>query len=100
MSETPIETLRRTAALARLELTEEEAQALAPQLAATLEHFEALSALDVTGVEPTLGGTTLEDVKRADLPRPSLTREQVLSPAPDARGEFFGVPKTIQGGPA
>jgi aspartyl-tRNA(Asn)/glutamyl-tRNA(Gln) amidotransferase subunit C len=96
MPETPIETLRRTAALARLELTEQEALALAPQFEAILEHFEALTKLDVEDVEPTLGATTLEDVKRADEPRPSLSREAALSNAPDARDGFFGVPKTIQ----
>lgn len=95
MSETPYETLRRTASLARLELSEDEAQALAPQFAAILKHFEALSKLSVDDVEPTLGATTLEDVKRQDLPRPSLSRESVLKNAPDARDEFFGVPKTI-----
>ena len=100
MPETPYETLRRTAALARLELSEDEARALAPQFEAILAHFETLTTLDVDAVEPTLGATTLEDVKRADLPRTCLTREQLLANAPDARDGFLGVPKTIQEGPA
>ena len=97
MTDPKLELLRQTAALARLELTDEEAATLAPQFDAILGHFEVLASLDTEGVPPTLGATALRDVKRADEPRPSGLDERLLEGAPDRRGRFFGVPKTIGG---
>lgn len=97
MPESQLELLRRTAALARLELTEEEARTFAGEVEAILDHFRILASLDVEGVEPTLGATPLEDVKRPDESRPSLSVDRTLGNAPDRRGDFFGVPKTIGG---
>ncbi|MCB9915709.1 MAG: Asp-tRNA(Asn)/Glu-tRNA(Gln) amidotransferase subunit GatC [Planctomycetes bacterium] len=96
MDESPLETLRRTAALARLRLDDAEAQGLSRDVAAILAHFQALAALDVAGVVPTLGGTPLEDVKRADEPRPCMRRDALLANAPDPRDAFLGVPKTLE----
>ena len=45
--------VRYVANLARLELTPEEVATFQPQLEAILHHAEALSKLDVSGIEPT-----------------------------------------------
>ena len=97
MSDSQLELLRKTAALARLELSEEEARTLAGEVEAILDHFRILASLDLEGVEPTSGATPLEDVKRPDEPRPSLPVDRTLENAPDRREDFFGVPKTIGG---
>jgi aspartyl-tRNA(Asn)/glutamyl-tRNA(Gln) amidotransferase subunit C len=97
MPESKLELLHRTAALARLELSPEEAAALVPQVDAILAHFEVLSTVDVEGVPPTLGATDLVDVRRSDEPRPPGPSEALLGNAPDRQGEYFGVPKTIGG---
>ena len=96
MPDLPEDLLRRTAALARLELREEEVQALTRDFESILGHFHALAALDVEDVEPTLGGTLLEDVRREDEPRDSLPRDAWMGVAPDPREGFLAVPKTIQ----
>ena len=88
----------KTAALARLEITAEEARVLAPQFAAILAQFQVLAELDVEGVEPTTGAPGQADVTRGDEPRPSWPREALLLGAPDPREGFYAVPKTI-GGP-
>ena len=97
MPEDPLELLKKTADLARLELDEDELTSLAGDVEAILGHFAVLASIDVEGVEPTLGATPLEDVKRPDEPRPSLPQDRALANAPDRRDEFFGVPKTIGG---
>ncbi len=97
MPEKPLELLKKTAELARLELGEEQAASLAGEIESILAHFAILSTVDVEGVEPTRGATPLADVKRPDDPRPSLEVEDSLANAPDRRGEFFGVPKTLGG---
>lgn len=80
------------ARLARLRLSEEEIERMAGELSAILEHVERISALDLEGVEPTSHVVDLENVLRADEPRPSLPRERALANAPDATDAGFSVP--------
>jgi aspartyl-tRNA(Asn)/glutamyl-tRNA(Gln) amidotransferase subunit C len=90
-------TVRSIAALARLSLGDGEARVLAGQFARTLEHFQALARLDVTGVEPTTGAAGLADVTRPDEPRPFADTEALLARAPERDGDFYAVPKTVGG---
>jgi aspartyl-tRNA(Asn)/glutamyl-tRNA(Gln) amidotransferase subunit C len=80
------------ARLARLELTEPEVERMASELSVILEHVERIGELDLEGIEPTSHVVALENVLRADEPRPSWPREQVLEPAPDAGDGGFRVP--------
>lgn len=97
MAETDVEIVKRTAALARLEITEEEAARLGPQFRRILEAFETLAELDVEGVDATTRGGSDDAVLRADEPRPSLPRERLLANAPAPDGAFYSVPKTVGG---
>lgn len=65
---------------------------MASELGSILENVERLSELDLSGVEPTSHVVALENVLRADEPRPSTERERVLELAPDAADEGFRVP--------
>lgn len=80
------------ARLARLELSEEDVERMANELSSILEHVERISELDLDGVEPTTHVVELENVLRADEPRPSLPREKALEPAPDPADGAFRVP--------
>jgi aspartyl-tRNA(Asn)/glutamyl-tRNA(Gln) amidotransferase subunit C len=83
------------ARLARLELTSDEVERMAGELSHILEHVERISALDLDGVEPTTHVVELENVLRADQPRPSLPRERALGPAPDPADGAFRVPSPV-----
>jgi aspartyl-tRNA(Asn)/glutamyl-tRNA(Gln) amidotransferase subunit C len=48
--------------------------------------------MDLEGVEPTSHVVALENVLRADVPRPSLPREKALGSAPDPVDGAFRVP--------
>jgi aspartyl-tRNA(Asn)/glutamyl-tRNA(Gln) amidotransferase subunit C len=98
--EDDIELVRRAARLAHLELDPRHEGELARDFARTLEHFKALSEVDVEGVEPMTGPTEISNVLRADEARASLPRERLLAAAPDARDGFYGVPKTVQRPPS
>ena len=89
--------VRKTAKLARLDLSSDEEARLAGEFEAILGYFEVLSELDVEGVEPMTGATDVEDVLRDDEPRPSLSPDEVLRNAPEREGDFYRVPKTIGG---
>jgi aspartyl-tRNA(Asn)/glutamyl-tRNA(Gln) amidotransferase subunit C len=80
------------ARLARLELSDEEIERMAGELSHILEHVERISALDLDGVEPTTHVVALENVLRADEPRPSMPRERALEPAPDPADGAFRAP--------
>jgi len=100
MPEDPLEILRKTAALARLDLDEAQAGALARDLEAILAHFRVLATVDVAGVEPTAAATpSLRDVARPDVPRPGLSADEALFGAPDRRGELYALPETLEGEP-
>jgi aspartyl-tRNA(Asn)/glutamyl-tRNA(Gln) amidotransferase subunit C len=80
------------AKLARLKLTDEEVERMQSELSSILENIERIGELDLSGVEPTSHVVDLENVLRADEPRPSLPRERALENAPDAASGGFRVP--------
>ncbi|MAF66584.1 MAG: Asp-tRNA(Asn)/Glu-tRNA(Gln) amidotransferase GatCAB subunit C [Planctomycetes bacterium] len=98
MADTDRDLVLQTAALARLQLDEREAQHLGPQFEAILRQFRQLEGVDVGDAEPTTGATGVRDVLRADEVRPSLEPGVVLANAPHRVGDFYAVPKTV-GGP-
>jgi aspartyl-tRNA(Asn)/glutamyl-tRNA(Gln) amidotransferase subunit C len=80
------------AKLARLKLSDDEVDRIAGELSKILEHVETMNELDLEGVEPTSHVVDLTNVLREDVPRPGLTRERALGPAPDAADGGFRVP--------
>jgi aspartyl-tRNA(Asn)/glutamyl-tRNA(Gln) amidotransferase subunit C len=80
------------ARLARLELSEDEVERMSGELSGILEHVERMNELELDGVEPTSHVVVLENVLRADEPRPSWPRERVLDEAPDSAEGAFRVP--------
>jgi len=89
--------VERIAALARLSVTEVEAERLAAELEAILAHVEQLSGLDTSEVEPTSHPIELATPLRDDLPEPPLDPELALANAPERAGSAFVVPKVIEG---
>ena len=86
-------TVRHVARLARLRLEPEEEKVMQEELSGILEHIDALRSMDLDGVPPTTHVLALENVLRADVPRPSLPREEALREADDVVDESFGVPR-------
>ncbi len=84
------------AALARIELTDEEVESFGQQLSQILEQFELLRQLDTTDVPPTGHAADLNTVTREDVAQDCLTPEDVLSNAPRREGEFFRVKAVLE----
>jgi aspartyl-tRNA(Asn)/glutamyl-tRNA(Gln) amidotransferase subunit C len=80
------------ARLARLRLSEQEVETMTGELSGILEHVDRIAKLDLEGVEPTTHVVALENVLRADEPRPSLSPEVALAPAPEPVDGSFRVP--------
>ncbi|HHV62329.1 MAG TPA: Asp-tRNA(Asn)/Glu-tRNA(Gln) amidotransferase subunit GatC [Firmicutes bacterium] len=84
------------AALARLELGEEEKESLTEQLGKILEYADKLKELDTEGVPPTAHPLPIKNVFREDRVRPSLPVEDALANAPEREGSFFKVPRIME----
>ena len=108
MSTLTVADVERIAALAHLELTDDEKQLFTRQLADILNYAEQLQAIDTTGVPATAhvnalspstapGAGTAAGVERPDEPRPSLSTEDALANAPDGAPDagLFRVPRVI-----
>lgn len=89
--------VERVAALARLSLSDEEAQRMAGELDAILEYFETLRRVDTREVEGTSHPIRLATPMRPDRPEPPLDPELALANAPDRAGTAFRVPRVIEG---
>ena len=91
------EEVHKVAHLARLELTPEEEAQFTTQLGDILDYFEQLSELDVTDVEPTTRAIDVSNITRPDTLIPGQDRDRILAGAPEQEGDFFKVPKIMDG---
>ena len=80
------------ARLARLSLSDEEIERMSEELSGILEHIEKIGELDLDGVPPTSHVVEVLSALRADEPRPSWPREEMLAAAPAVADDGFEVP--------
>lgn len=91
-----LEQVRRIAHLARIEITDEEAQHTLAQLVDIFGMIERMQAVDTTGVEPMadpLGGSAR---LRDDVVTEGDQRSQVMQNAPEQVGGLFIVPRVVE----
>ena len=84
------------AALARIHLTEAEANIFQEQLDDVLRYVQKLRQADVTDLEPTAHALPQFNVFREDLPHEWFTAEQALRNAPRKADSLFIVPKVVE----
>ena len=89
--------VERVASLARLSVSDEEADRLAAELDSLLEYVETLRQVDTDGIEPTSHVIPMATPMRQDRPVPSLDPELALANAPERGDSAFVVPKVIEG---
>ena len=79
--------------IAKLELSDTEADALLGDLGKMLGFVDKVRALDLDGVEPLVYMTDRENVLREDLPTDPLSHAEALRGAPGADSDYFRVPR-------
>jgi aspartyl-tRNA(Asn)/glutamyl-tRNA(Gln) amidotransferase subunit C len=82
------------AALARLELDEDEVGRLTEQLNDILAAVGKVSELDLSDVPPTSHPLSVVNAFRPDVVRPSLPLDDAFANAPERDGDLFRVPPT------
>lgn len=96
-----VQDVRKVAGLARLAITEEQAEAYRGRLAAILAYVERLQALPLEGVEPL--STPLDMLSRLDddTPGEMISNAVLMAMAPQTHPPFIKVPKVLgEGGGA
>jgi aspartyl-tRNA(Asn)/glutamyl-tRNA(Gln) amidotransferase subunit C len=81
--------------LARLSLSDEELDHLAPQLGQILSAVAQVQEVAADGIPPTSHATGLTNVFRADVPIDCLTPQQALDQAPAVEQQRFKVPRIL-----
>jgi aspartyl-tRNA(Asn)/glutamyl-tRNA(Gln) amidotransferase subunit C len=87
--------VERIAHLARLRLTEPEAEAMTRQLESVLAYVAQLEAVDTQGVPATSFVIPLATPLREDVPGALLAPELAVANAPAPRGTAFTVPRVL-----
>ena len=89
-------TVRKIASLARIAMSDAEAEALVPEFNNILGWIEQLSAVDTAGIEPLAAVIPNTLRLRDDVVTDGGIRDAVLANAPQAEHGFFAVPKVIE----
>jgi aspartyl-tRNA(Asn)/glutamyl-tRNA(Gln) amidotransferase subunit C len=90
------EQVRHIAKLARIAMSDEEIERLAPELNNILDWVEQLAEVNTEGVEPLTAVIDLKLRLRDDVVNDGNIRDAVLANAPEAQHGFFAVPKVIE----
>jgi aspartyl-tRNA(Asn)/glutamyl-tRNA(Gln) amidotransferase subunit C len=91
-----LQTVKRVAHLARIAVTDEDAERMTGELNAILGFVDQLNEVDVTGVEPMTSVTPMEMKKRADIVTDGNKAGDIVANAPATGENFFLVPKVVE----
>jgi aspartyl-tRNA(Asn)/glutamyl-tRNA(Gln) amidotransferase subunit C len=89
-------TVKKVASLARIAITDADAERLAPELNNILGWIEQLGEVDTSGVEPMTAVIPNELRLRPDVVTEGGQRDAVLANAPQGEHGFFTVPKVVE----
>jgi aspartyl-tRNA(Asn)/glutamyl-tRNA(Gln) amidotransferase subunit C len=89
-------TVKRVAHLARIAVSDTEAERMMGELNGILGFVEQLSEVDVTGIEPMTSVTPMVMRKRADVVTDGSKPDDIVANAPLTDQNFFLVPKVVE----
>jgi aspartyl-tRNA(Asn)/glutamyl-tRNA(Gln) amidotransferase subunit C len=90
------ETVKRVARLARIAVSDEEAESLKGELNTILGFVEQLNEVDVTGVEPMTAVIPMRAKMRDDVVTDGEIADKIVANAPARADAFFAVPKVVE----
>jgi len=90
------ETVEKVANLARLELAEDEKEAMIKDMNKILDFMAKLNELDTTGIDPLVYMTNEVNVLREDVVKQQITTTEALQNAPKHTDDYFLVAKVIE----
>ncbi|AZV22113.1 MAG: Asp-tRNA(Asn)/Glu-tRNA(Gln) amidotransferase subunit GatC [Mesorhizobium sp.] len=91
-----LQTVKRVAHLARIAVSEGDAERMTGELNAILGFVEQLNEVDVSGVEPMTSVTPMDMKKRSDVVTDGGKAADIVVNAPATEENFFLVPKVVE----
>lgn len=88
--------VRYVANLARLNVTDDEAEKLTSEMESIINFANMLSELDTADIAPTNHAMKIENVFREDIVGESYKREDILKNAPSQDSGCYSVPKVVE----
>lgn len=92
----PKKEVLRIAKLARLEISEDEADRYSKDLSKILDHVAQLSKINLANVEPMTHLHDQTNLMREDHVEPSFSSKEALANAPDVSGPYIRVPLVVE----
>ena len=89
-------TVKHTANLVRLGISDEEAEKFSGQFSSIIDYFNMLNEVDTTDVPPASDIANAENILREDEVKPSMSREEFLKNAPQSERGYVKV-RTVLG---
>ena len=89
------EEVLKVAQLARLELADDELDAITAQLDKVLGYVVKLNEVETENIKPTTHAIAVHNAFRDDVVQPSLSQDEALTNGPETNSEAFIVPKVI-----
>lgn len=89
-------TVRHIARLARIKVSDDEAQKLEGELSAIIHWVEQLDAVDTDGIEPMTSVIEVEMKQREDKVTDGAIPDDIVGNAPERDNHFFLVPKVVE----
>lgn len=89
------QTIQKISHLARLYLTEAQANEFSEQLSKIILHFDEISSINTEGVEPLITPSEIEYTLREDGVKQNFHAEEMVANAPDKQGNLFKVPPVV-----
>lgn len=90
------QTVKRVARLARIAVSEDEAERMTEPLNAILGFVEQLNEVDIEGVEPMTSVAPIAMKKRQDIVTDGDRVGDIVAKAPASEENFFLVPKVVE----
>ena len=91
-----ITTVKRVARLARIAVSDEDAERMTGELNTILGFVEQLNEVDVTGIEPMTSVTPMAMKERQDAVTDGGKASDIVANAPESTENFFLVPKVVE----
>lgn len=88
-------TIEHIAGLAKLHVSDDEAQEYSEQLSKVVSHFEQIVKIDTQGIEPMVTPSEIEAYWREDIAKEEFTAEEMTANAPAKAGNLFKVPPVV-----
>ena len=90
-----IEEVKHIAKLSKLNIPDNELKYYLSEMDKMINHFNILSKVDTSDVQPMTHVNTMTNVYRKDEPKDSLTTKEALKNSSETFGQFIKIPKII-----